>query len=160
MSDLAYKRTNATRKRTKRMKEIFDYAAATEPIDGAKTEREACDYVAKAAEAHGYKPFRFGEKFKAGDKVFYNNRGKNIYLIRVGKADIAKDGIRIVAAHIDSPRVDLKQVPLYESDGVALSDAPLRRCPQISVGRFRRPARHDVRRRKRVRRKDWRGRRN
>lgn len=104
------------------MKEIFDYAEGYRKfIDGAKTEREACDYVAKAAEAHGYKPFRFGEKFKAGDKVFYNNRGKNIYLIRVGKADIAKDGIRIVAAHIDSPRVDLKQVPLYESDGVALA---------------------------------------
>lgn len=53
--------------------------------------------------------------------MFYKHRGKNIYLIRVGKADIAKDGIRIVAAHIDSPRVDLKQVPLYESDGVALA---------------------------------------
>lgn len=123
MSDLAYKRTNVYEKADeKRMKEIFDYAEGYRKfIDGAKTEREACDYVAKAAEAHGYKPFRFGEKFKAGDKVFYNNRGKNIYLIRVGKADIAKDGIRIVAAHIDSPRVDLKQVPLYESDGVALA---------------------------------------
>lgn len=123
MSDLAYKRTNVYEKADEKlMKEIFDYAEGYRKfIDGAKTEREACDYVAKAAEAHGYKPFRFGEKFKAGDKVFYNNRGKNIYLIRVGKADIAKDGIRIVAAHIDSPRVDLKQVPLYESDGVALA---------------------------------------
>ena len=123
MSDLAYKRTNVYEKADeKRMKEIFDYAEGYRKfIDGAKTEREACDYVAKAAEAHGYKSFRFGEKLKAGDKVFYNNRGKNIYLIRVGKADIAKDGIRIVAAHIDSPRVDLKQVPLYESDGVALA---------------------------------------
>ena len=123
MSDLAYKRTNVYEKADeKRMKEIFDYAEGYRKfIDGAKTEREACDYVAKAAEAHGYKPFRFGEKFKAGDQVCYNNRGTNSYLIRVGKADIAKDGIRIVAAHIDSPRVDLKQVPLYESDGVALA---------------------------------------
>lgn len=55
-----------------------------------------------------------------GDKVYYNNRGKNIYLIRVGSRDVAEDGIRIVGAHIDSPRIDLKQMPLYESDGVAL----------------------------------------
>lgn len=70
--------------------------------------------------AQGYRPFRFGTKLVPGDKVYYNNRGKNIYLIRVGSRDVAEDGIRIVGAHIDSPRIDLKQMPLYESDGVAL----------------------------------------
>ena len=123
MSDLAYKRTNVYEQADdKLMKEIFDYAEGYRKfIDGAKTEREACDYVEKAAKKHGYKPFKFGRRLNAGDKVYYNNRGKNMYLIKVGTADIAKDGIRIIASHIDSPRVDLKQVPLYESDGVALA---------------------------------------
>ena len=64
--------------------------------------------------------FAEGCKLKAGDKIYYNNRGKNMYLIKVGTEDIAKDGIRIIASHIDSPRLDLKQLPLYESEGVAL----------------------------------------
>ena len=123
MSELAYKRTNVYETADERkLKEIFDYAEGYRAfIDAAKTEREACDYVAEEAEKRGYKPFKFGAKLKAGDRVYYNNRGKNIYLIKVGTADIARDGIRIVASHIDSPRVDLKQVPLYESDGVALA---------------------------------------
>ena len=73
-----------------------------------------------AAKAAGYEAFDFGRKLKAGDKIYYNNRGKNMYLIKVGTEDIAKDGIRIIASHIDSPRLDLKQLPLYESEGVAL----------------------------------------
>lgn len=123
MSELAYKRTNVYEKADDGlMKEIFGYAEGYRKfIDGAKTEREACDYVEKEAKKQGYKPFKFGKKLKAGDKVYYNNRGKNMYLIRVGTADIAEDGVRIIASHIDSPRVDLKQVPLYESDGVALA---------------------------------------
>lgn len=137
MSELAYKRTNVYETADERkLKEIFDYAEGYRAfIDAAKTEREACDYVAEEAEKRGYKPFKFGAKLKAGDRVYYNNRGKNIYLIKVGTADIARDGIRIVASHIDSPRVDLKQVPLYESDGVGPRQNPLlRRYPQISVG--------------------------
>lgn len=121
MSDLAYKRTNVYEVADeKRMKEIFDYAEGYKVfIDEGKTEREACEFVEKAAKKKGYKPFQFGKKLKAGDKVYYNNRGKNIFLIKIGKGDVAKDGIRIIASHIDSPRIDLKQVPLYESDGIA-----------------------------------------
>ena len=52
--------------------------------------------------------------------MYYNNRGKNIYLIRIGSDDVKTSGIRIVASHIDSPRIDFKQVPLYESDGIVL----------------------------------------
>ncbi|MDD6995140.1 MAG: aminopeptidase [Candidatus Borkfalkiaceae bacterium] len=123
MSKLAYKRTNVYETADeKTMKNIFAYAERyKEFIDKAKTEREACAYVAAEAEKQGYKPYEFGAKLKPGDKVYYNNRGKNIYLIRVGTGDVKKDGIRIVASHIDSPRLDLKQVPLYESDGVALA---------------------------------------
>lgn len=122
MSKLAYKRTNVYETADeKTMKEIFAYAEKYKNfIDTAKTEREACAYVVAEAEKNGYKPYEFGVKLKAGDKAYYNNRGKNVYLIRVGTNDVKKDGIRIVASHIDSPRLDLKQVPLYESDGVAL----------------------------------------
>ena len=123
MSELAYKRTNVYEiADEKLMKEIFDYAEGYKTfLDEGKTEREVCAYVVKAAEAQGYKPFTFGTKLKAGDKVYYNNRGKNIYLIRVGTNDVAKDGIRILASHIDSPRIDLKQVPLYENENIAFA---------------------------------------
>ena len=122
MSELSYKRTNVYEVADEnKMKAIFDYAKGyCDFIDKGKTEREACAYVEKAAIAQGYKPYRFGEKFNVGDKVYYNNRGKNIYLIKIGENPIETDGIRIIASHIDSPRLDLKQVPLYESDGVAL----------------------------------------
>ncbi len=123
MSELAYKRTNVYEiADEKLLKEIFDYAEGYKTfLDEGKTEREVCAYVVEEAKKAGYKPFEFGMKLKAGDKVYYNNRGKNIYLIRMGKADVAKDGIRILASHIDSPRIDLKQVPLYETDGIAFA---------------------------------------
>ena len=123
MSELAYKRTNVYEVADEKlMKEIFDYAEGYKTfIDEGKTEREACAFAVEAAKANGYVPFVFGQKLKAGDKVYYNNRGKNLYLIKIGKGDITKDGIRIIASHIDSPRLDLKQVPFYENDGVAFA---------------------------------------
>jgi aspartyl aminopeptidase len=86
-------------------------------LDAAKTEREAVVEGVKLAEAAGYKPYTFGAPMKAGDKFYYNNRGKNIYLFKIGTEDI-NNGIRITAAHIDSPRIDLKQVPVYEDNGM------------------------------------------
>ena len=123
MSELAYKRTNVYEIADETlMKAIFDYAEGYKVfLDNGKTEREACAWAKAAAIQKGYKPFQFGQKIKKGDKVYYDNRGKNLYLIKVGDADIATDGIRIIASHIDSPRIDLKQVPLYESDGIALA---------------------------------------
>ena len=123
MSELAYKRTNVYEVADEAlMKAIFDYAEGYKTfLDEGKTEREVCAYVVKAAEEKGYKPFKFGMKLKAGDKVYYNNRGKNIYLIKIGTANVAEAGIRILASHIDSPRIDLKQVPLYEAEGIALA---------------------------------------
>ena len=123
MSELAYKRTNVYEQADEKlMKEIFSYAEGYKTfLDEGKTEREVCSYVVAAAEAQGYKPFQFGMKLNAGDKVYYNNRGKNIYLIRIGKKDVGTNGVRIIASHIDSPRIDLKQVPLYEAEGIALA---------------------------------------
>ena len=123
MSELAYKRTNVYEKADEKLlKEIFDYAEGYKVfLDAGKTEREACAWAKNAAIAKGYKPFKFGQKLKAGDKVYYDNRGKNLYLIKVGTEDVAEQGIRILASHIDSPRIDFKQVPLYESDGIAFA---------------------------------------
>ncbi len=123
MSELGYKRKNVYETADEnKMKAIFEYAKGyAHFLDNAKTEREACDYVEKAAKEQGYKPYKLGAKFSVGDKVYYNNRGKNIFLIKIGELPLAEDGIRIIASHIDSPRLDLKQVPFYESDGVTLA---------------------------------------
>ncbi|MBQ9784016.1 MAG: aminopeptidase [Clostridia bacterium] len=86
-------------------------------LDAAKTEREAVAESIKIAEAAGYRPYNFGDPMKAGDKLYYNNRGKNIFLFRIGSEPI-NNGIRITAAHLDSPRLDLKQVPVYEDNGM------------------------------------------
>ena len=123
MSELSYKRTNVYEVADEaKMQAIYDYAKGYAAfLDAGKTEREACAYAVKAAIAAGYKPYEFGQKLQPGDKVYYNNRGKNLYLIKVGSEDVAKSGIRILASHIDSPRIDLKQVPLYESNGIAFA---------------------------------------
>ncbi len=122
MDSLAYKRTNVYETADQHLlTAIFDFAEGyKEFLDQGKTERECCTYVEEAAKEAGYEAFEFGRRLQAGDKIYYNNRGKNMYLIKVGTEDIAKDGIRIIASHIDSPRLDLKQLPLYESEGVAL----------------------------------------
>jgi len=86
-------------------------------LDAAKTEREAVAECIRMAEEAGYRPYSFGNAMKAGDKLYYNNRGKNIFLFRIGSEPI-NCGIRITAAHLDSPRLDLKQVPLYEENGM------------------------------------------
>ena len=87
-------------------------------LDSAKTEREAVVLGIKMAEAAGYRPYRFGDKISVGDKLYYNNRGKNLFVFRVGTEPI-NAGIRSTCAHIDSPRLDLKQNPLFESSDMA-----------------------------------------
>ena len=118
-----YKRTNVYETADeKTMKAIFDYAEGYKKFLGeCKTEREACAYIVEEAEKKGYKQFDFSEKVKKGDKLYYNNRGKAVFIIKIGTGDVKKDGIRIVGAHIDNPRLDLKQVPLYEDNGVAFA---------------------------------------
>ena len=88
-------------------------------LNAAKTERETVTWAVKAAEEAGFEPFDPEKKYKAGDKVYYNNRGKAMCLAVIGKKG-AKKGVRIAAAHIDSPRVDLKPIPLYEASELAL----------------------------------------
>lgn len=84
-----------------------------------KTEREVAAWAEETAIAAGFKPFNeFGEPLKAGEKVYVMNRGKSIMLCVKGKRPI-NEGVRISAAHIDSPRIDLKQVPVYEDGALA-----------------------------------------
>ena len=85
----------------------------------AKTEREAVDFAVEEAEKRGFKPFDKNGNYKAGDKVYLNNRGKAIILAVFGTESVA-EGVKIAAAHVDSPRLDLKPNPLYESDELAL----------------------------------------
>ncbi len=87
-------------------------------LDAAKTEREAVAYTVKAAEKAGFVPFDCKGKYKPGDKVYYVNRGKAVILAVFGKKKCVK-GVRIAAAHIDSPRLDLKPNPLYEQNDMA-----------------------------------------
>ena len=87
-------------------------------LDECKIEREAVRYAIRAAEKKGYKPFQYGKKYKAGDKVYLDNRGKSVILANIGTASF-EEGFGIVAAHIDSPRIDLKPNPLCEKDEIA-----------------------------------------
>lgn len=88
-------------------------------LDNGKTERETVAETVKLVEDAGYKPYTLGDKINKGDKLYYNNRGKGLFILRAGTADVAKCGVRILVAHVDSPRLDLKQVPLFEKADMA-----------------------------------------
>lgn len=88
-------------------------------LDIAKTEREAVIEAVKTLEANGFNEYKKGMKLAAGDKIYRNNRGKAVIAAVIGTASI-DEGVRLCAAHIDSPRLDLKQNPLYEDNELAL----------------------------------------
>ena len=82
-------------------------------LDSAKTEREAVETTVKILEEKGYKEYKTGSGLKAGDRIYRINRGKAVICAIIGSEPIEK-GVRLCAAHIDSPRLDLKQNPVYE----------------------------------------------
>ena len=86
-----------------------------------KTERACVKDSIRLAKEKGFKPLDSFETLKPGDKVYVNNRDKNIALFVIGNKPLT-EGMRILGAHIDSPRMDLKQNPLYESEGFVLAD--------------------------------------
>ena len=90
-------------------------------ITKGKTERLCVSETVKLAMAHGYKELNEVDILKPGNKVYVTNMKKNIALFVIGKKPL-EDGMRILGAHIDSPRMDLKQNPLYESEGFAMLD--------------------------------------
>ena len=94
-------------------------------LDNGKTERECVAQAVEMAQKHGYvnlnDAVRAGKALRAGDKVYVNQMGKAIMLFHLGEMLFA-DGINIVGAHIDSPRIDLKQNPFYEDTDLAFAD--------------------------------------
>ena len=118
--ELEYKKKNVYAEKREIISEIMDYATPYKRfLDESKTERMAVKTAVKMAKEKGYTPFSFTDTLKTGDKVYFNNKNKSLALIRVGSEDIERSGIKILVAHIDSPRLDLKQVPLYEESDVA-----------------------------------------
>ena len=87
-------------------------------LDAGKTERECVDETVRLAQQHGFKPFTRGMALNPGDKVYRVNRGKAVMLAVMGSAPLSA-GVNIGAAHIDSPRLDLKPNPLYEDAELA-----------------------------------------
>lgn len=119
--DLEYKRKNCYKEADeKELKAIFEYAEGYKKfLATSKTERGATATAKALCEQRGYKPYTFGDKIKAGDKLYFINRDKNIFIIKVGVNDVATHGVKIMAAHVDSPRLDLKPNPVFEDGGMA-----------------------------------------
>ena len=120
LEKLSYKRKNVFEEASsEKISRIYDYSVGYKKfLDDAKTEREATKAAIELVEKHGYTEYKLGQTLKVGDKKYFNNHGKCIFVFKVGSEDLESDGIRIIAAHIDSPRLDLKQVPLYEDSGM------------------------------------------
>ena len=94
-------------------------------LNNGKTERECADELVAMAEAKGYRNLTDvianDEKLSSGDKVYAVNMGKMVMMLNIGE-DIIRDGMNILGAHIDSPRLDIKQNPMYESDELVYLD--------------------------------------
>jgi aspartyl aminopeptidase len=110
----------------KKRQAVMNYAEGYRKfLSECKTERECNDYFVKEALANGFKNLEDviagNKKLKAGDKVFLSNYGKGLAMFVIGKEPLEK-GMNILGAHIDSPRMDLKQNPLYEDTDMALLD--------------------------------------
>ena len=110
----------------KEIKELEKLSADyIEFLNNGKTERECACILAEMAEKNGYRDLKDviakGARLAKGDKVYAGNMGKALMMINIGE-DIMRDGMNILGAHIDSPRLDIKQNPLYESDELSYLD--------------------------------------
>lgn len=93
-------------------------AAYMSYLNDARTEREAVKLAIELAEAKGFKEYKVGSELKPGDRIYSNNRGKALMLAVIGEKCLC-EGAVIAGAHVDAPRIDLKQKPLYETDELA-----------------------------------------
>ena len=92
----------------------LDFAEGYKDFLGNKTEREIVDYTIPILKKNGYAEFALGKKYAPGDKFYVNNRGKALIMVTVGSKPVS-DGLRVGVSHIDSPRLDFKPNPLFES---------------------------------------------
>ena len=118
-SELIYEKKTVYKKADKSVTEsAFEYAEGYKKyLDAGKTEREAVTESIKMVKKVGFKEYKLGDKISAGDKLYYNNRGRNLFVFSVGSEPI-NEGIRLTVAHVDAPRIDLKQCSLYEDGGM------------------------------------------
>lgn len=117
--ELLFSYKHVAKEDKKEFKKSDEFAVAyKEFLNKAKTERECVALAKEMLTKAGYKEFDITKKYKAGDKVYKINRGKAIMAATFGSKDL-NEGIRINAAHIDSPRLDLKPNPLYEKNELA-----------------------------------------
>ena len=116
-------RENAWKKYSKaEEKKVFKFAEEYKAfLSNSKTERMAVKESVKRLEAAGFKNVESVKSIKAGDKVFFINKNKNVCAFVIGSKPIS-DGLRVLGAHIDSPRMDLKEHPIYERAEFALAD--------------------------------------
>ena len=113
----AWKKYNASTE-----KEVMKFAEGYKNfLSIAKTERLAVKEIVKRLDAQGFKNVEQVKSVKAGDKVYFVNKNKNVCAFVVGQRPIS-EGLRILGAHIDSPRMDLKEHPIYEKNEFALGD--------------------------------------
>ena len=106
----------------KEVKEVYEFGNEyKEFISKCKTEREVTNFSIELLKEKGFKEFNEFETLKPGDKVYFVNKGKNVCAYVIGTRKVS-DGLRILGAHIDSPRLDLKQNPLYEDHNFTLLD--------------------------------------
>lgn len=110
----------------KDIEKVFEFSESyKEFISVCKTERECVTESIRIAEEHGYKDLEHiiqsGKSLSAGDRVYANNMGKALALFVIGEQPL-EEGMKILGAHIDSPRIDIKQKPLYEDTELAFLD--------------------------------------
>ncbi len=99
---------------------IFDFSEGYKDfLNRGKTERLACDVALAMAKEKGFENLEEKTSLKAGDKVYLVNRNKNLFLAIIGQEDVEK-GISFVISHVDCPRIDLKQNPVYSDSGLSL----------------------------------------
>lgn len=117
---LFYERKNGWENISKNQKEeILEFCKGyIQFLNDAKTEREVVKFARNMAEKNGFRDIINFEKLNPGDKIFYMNRDKSMYLAVIGKNGV-EDGINIIGSHADSPRLDLKPNPIYEDNGFA-----------------------------------------
>ena len=99
---------------------IFDFSNNyMEFLNKSKTEREFIKSAKKLADENGFTDINNKTELKTGDKIYFINRDKSMYLAIIGTEDIEKNGMHIIGSHVDSPRLDLKPNPLQEDGGFA-----------------------------------------
>jgi len=102
------------------IKKVYEYCEGYKKfLDNSKIERLCVENTVKMAEKEGFKPFEYDKKYKAGDKVYYIQKKRAVIFAVIGSEN-PENGFNLIAAHIDSPRLDLKPNPLYEDSGFAM----------------------------------------